>query len=63
MDNFSWGVAQLDVNKCSEKTLDSLVQKMKEVMGSLEKNTMARACKRFRLRMEEMVAAGGDFSE
>jgi hypothetical protein len=63
MDNFAWGVAQLDVNKCPEKTLDSLVQKMKEVMGSLERNTVARACKRFRPRMEEMVAAGGDFSE
>ncbi len=36
---------------------------MKEVMGSLERNTEARACKRVRPRIEEMVAAGGDFSE
>jgi hypothetical protein len=36
---------------------------MKEVMGILERDTVARACKRFRPRIEEMVAADGDFSE
>jgi hypothetical protein len=70
MDNFVWGVAQLDVTKSPEKITkrpekisDSLVHKMKQVMCSLERNTMARACNRSRPRIEEMVAAGGNFSK
>ncbi len=70
MDYFVWGVAQLDVTKSpekvtktSEKISDCLVHKMKEVLGSLERNTMARACNRLRPRIEEIVAAGGNFSK
>jgi hypothetical protein len=70
MDYFVWGVAQLDVTKSPEKITktpekisDSLVHKMKEVMGSLERNTVARACNRLRPRIEEMVATGGNFSK
>ncbi len=63
MDYFVLGVAQLDVNESPQQTSDSLVHKMKEVMGILERDTVARACKRFRPRIEEMVAVDGDFNE
>jgi hypothetical protein len=32
-------------------------------MASLERDTMTRACKRFRPRIEAMVAADSDFIE
>ncbi len=63
MDYFMFGVTQLDVDKSPQKTSDSLVHKMKEVMGILKRDTVARTCKRFRPRGEEMVAADGDFNE
>jgi hypothetical protein len=43
--------------------LDSLVRKIKEVMGRLEKDTMDMACNRFMSRIEAVVAAGGNFIE
>jgi hypothetical protein len=44
-----------------QNILDSLVRKIKEVMGSLEKDTMDTACNRFMSRIEAVVAAGGNF--
>jgi hypothetical protein len=38
-----------------------MVHKIKEVMGSLEKDTMAMTCKLFMSRIEAVVAAGGSF--
>ncbi len=61
MDYFVLGVPELDVNKSPHKTLDSLVHKIKELMGSLKRNTVATACKYFRPRTEAVVAADGDF--
>jgi hypothetical protein len=34
---------------------------MKEVMGNLYRDTVAKACRRFRSRIEAVVAANGDF--
>jgi hypothetical protein len=34
---------------------------MKEVLGNLDRDTMAKACRRFRFRIEAVVAANGDF--
>jgi hypothetical protein len=36
---------------------------MKALMGSLNRDTVAKACKRFRSRIEVAVAAGGNFIE
>ncbi len=46
-----------------QKILDYLVDKIKEVMGSLEKDTMAMARKLFMSRMEAVVTAGDNFIE
>jgi hypothetical protein len=37
--------------------------KMKEVMGNLDRDPVAKACRRFRSRIEVSVAANGDFFE
>jgi hypothetical protein len=37
--------------------------KIREVMGSLARNTVAKACKRFRSRIEYVVDADGSFIE
>jgi len=36
---------------------------MKEMMVSLDRDTVARACRRFRFRIEAVVAADGNFIE
>jgi hypothetical protein len=55
------GTAALDVSKIPQNPVDSLVHKM--VMSSLESDTVARACKQFRPRIEAVEAADGDFIE
>jgi hypothetical protein len=39
------------------------VQKIKKVMGSLDRDTVARTCKQLRTRIEAVVQANGDFIE
>jgi hypothetical protein len=39
------------------------VTKIKEVMVSLPRDTVAKACRRFRQRIEAIVDAGGDIFE
>jgi hypothetical protein len=36
---------------------------MKEVLGNLDRDTMVKSCRRFRNRIEAVVAANGDFFE
>jgi hypothetical protein len=58
---FVWGVSELHVNKIPHNTLDSLVQKNKEVMGSLDRDTMARACMWLQPWIEALVEIECDF--
>jgi hypothetical protein len=37
------------------------VVKIKEVMGNLETDTMAKACRRFHSRIEAVVEANGNY--
>jgi hypothetical protein len=37
--------------------------KITDVMANLPRNTVAKACRRFRYRIEAVVEAGGDFFE
>jgi hypothetical protein len=57
------GVPELDVNKSPDKILDSLVHKIKEVMGILERDTVAMTYKWFRPRIEMVVATDSNFIE
>jgi hypothetical protein len=39
------------------------VATIKQVMGNLDRDTVAKACRRFRSRIEAVVAVNGDFFE
>ena len=61
LDYFVWGVAERDVNRSSHNTKQSLVNTIMEVFANIPREDIIRACSRFRSRLEEVVAAGGDF--
>ncbi len=51
LDNFIWGVSVLRVNAKYRNKSKDLIQKIKEVMGFLSRDTLAKACKSFRSRI------------
>jgi transposase len=61
LDYFVWSVCERDVNKQPHPSLDSLRQKIIDVMGNLNRNMLAKACKRFRSRIEAVIESDGDF--
>ncbi len=56
-----WGITGLHLNKTPHNTSDSMVHKIKEVMGSLNRNTVARACRCFQSWSEAVVEADSNF--
>jgi hypothetical protein len=62
-DYFVWGVSELRVKAKSLKKCKDLIQKMKEVMGSVARDTLAKACTSFRSRIEALFTADGIFIE
>jgi hypothetical protein len=63
LDYFVWGITEIQVNKAPHNTADSVISKIKEVMGNLNRDTVARACKRSRSKLEAVVEADSDFSK
>ncbi len=61
MAYFMLGVFELHVNKAHHNTIASLVVTIKEVMGNLDKDTVAKACRCFRIRIAAVVEANRDF--
>ena len=59
LDFYVWGVVEREVNKVRHATLDDVKAAVSRVMGSLDKNTVAKACASFRGRLEAVVAADG----
>jgi hypothetical protein len=55
------GVFELHANKASHNTVVSLLVKIKELMGKLDKDTAAKACRGFRTKIEAVVKVKGDF--
>jgi hypothetical protein len=62
-DHFVWGVSELRVKAKSRNKSNDLIQKMKEVMGSLARDTLAKACTSFRSRIEALFTADGSCIE
>ncbi len=60
-DYFVWGVSELRVKAKSRNKSKDLIQKMKEVMGSLARDILAKACTSFRSRIEAILTADGSF--
>jgi hypothetical protein len=63
LDFFVWGITELKVYAAPRNKTDDLTKRMKEAMGFLDRNTMARACRRFCSRIEAGVADNCDFIE
>ena len=58
-----WGAVERLINHRAHNTKDSLKASIKEVMRKMNKEVIARACNRFRDRMERVVEAAGGFIE
>ncbi len=62
-DYFVCGVSELRVKAKFRNKSKGLIQKMKEVMGSLPGDTLTKACTSFRPRIEAVFTADGSFIE
>ena len=59
VDYFALGVSELRIIAQLHNKSKGLIPKIKKVMGSLDRNTVA--CKRFRSQIETVVAVDGSF--
>ena len=57
LDNFVLGVSELLVKAKPHNKTEDLILKIKEAMGSLDRDTVAKAYRRFRSISEAVVAA------
>jgi hypothetical protein len=58
---YAWCICERDVNRSPYNTAASLKAKIMDIMASLPRDTMAKACRRSCHRIEAVVEAGGDF--
>ena len=63
LDYFAWGVFELRVTAKSRNKSKDLIQKIKEVMGFLARDTVAKAYKNYTARIEAFVIADSYFIE
>ena len=50
-----WGVTELKVNAKPHNKIEAFIQKIKEVVGSLNRDTVAKACNSFKPKIETVV--------
>ncbi|QQP53189.1 Uncharacterized protein FKW44_005568 [Caligus rogercresseyi] len=63
LDYFFWGMVENKTNKHAHSTLDSLKAAIVEEFANMKKDVVAKACGRFRHRLEMVVAADGGYIE
>ena len=61
LDFFVWGVAESDTNRSPHNTKQSLINSIMEVFANFNREAVVSACSRVRPRLEEVVAANGNF--
>ncbi|QQP58045.1 Uncharacterized protein FKW44_003235 [Caligus rogercresseyi] len=61
LDYFFWGMVENNTNKHAHNTLDSLRATNVEEFANMKKDVVAKACGRFRHRLEMVVAADGGY--
>ena len=61
LDFYVWGVAERDTNRSPQNTKDSLITYIMEVFNNIPREDVIHACSRVRSRLEEVIAANGDF--
>jgi hypothetical protein len=57
---YVWSICERDVNRNPHNTAASLKAEITEVMANLPRDTVVKACRRFRLWIEAVVKAGGN---
>jgi hypothetical protein len=60
-DYFLCGVSELWAHAKLRNKSKDLIQKIKEVMGSLARDTLAKTCMSFRCRIKAVFTADGNF--
>ncbi len=60
-DYFVWGVSELRVNAKFHNNFKDMIQRMKELVGSLARDILAKAFTSFRSRIEAVFTADGSF--
>ena len=60
-DCLKCGVSRRGINRSSHKKKQSLITTIMEVFSNIPREATKRACSPFRFRLEEVVAAKGDF--
>ncbi len=60
-DYFACGVTESKVKARPHNKTEDLIKKIKEVMGSLNRDTVAKSCNSFKLKIENVATADGDF--
>ncbi len=63
LDNFVWGVSKIKVKAKPHNRIKDLFQKMKVLVGFLDRDTVAKAYKRFRSRINAFITANNHFLE
>jgi hypothetical protein len=63
LDNFVLGVSELMVKAKPHNKTEDLIMKIKEVMGSLDRDTVAKAYKSYTARIDDVVTADAYFIE
>jgi hypothetical protein len=63
LEKFMWSEVGKEVNKHPHNTLDSLRDKISEVMADMDREVIICTCKKFRSRIEAIVEDSGDFIE
>lgn len=63
LDYYVWGVVERETNKHPHNTIDSFKAAIIRVMTNINKDQLILTCKRFRTRIEAVIAAGGNFIE
>ena len=61
LDFFVCGAAERDTNRSPHNTKQSLITSIMEVFANFSREAVVTACSRVRSRLEEVVAANGDF--
>jgi hypothetical protein len=58
---FACSVTESKVKAKPQNKTEDLIQKIKEVIGHLDRDTVAKACNSFKLKIENFVTADSDF--
>ncbi len=63
LDNFVLGVSELMAKAKPHNKTEDMILKIKEVMGYLDRDTVAKAYKSYTVRIEAVATADGYFIE